>query len=99
MIVKPCAKATATIPDKPRPVPTTAAALAPINTNEKVPMNSARSLDAIPLGMDDSGDEMTCRCDQVALRKDTLVGVADGAQERRRLANASRPTRRRPSAV
>src|SRR5882672_10341750 len=46
MMVKPWAKAIATIPGKPTPSPTTAAAPAPMNTNAKVPMNSARSLGA-----------------------------------------------------
>src|SRR4030088_229446 len=46
MIVKPWAKAIAAIPGRPTPSPTTAAAPAPMNTNAKVPMNSARSLGA-----------------------------------------------------
>ena len=37
-------EAIADIPLRPTPVPTTAAAPAPMNTNAKVPMNSARSL-------------------------------------------------------
>src|SRR6202022_3864768 len=49
MMAKPWAKATAVIPLRPAPPPTTAAAPAPMNTNEKVPMNSARSLGAIRL--------------------------------------------------
>src|SRR5215210_5490758 len=48
MMAKPCAKAIAAIPSRPIPWPTTAAAPAPMNTNEKVPMNSAMSLG--PLG-------------------------------------------------
>src|ERR1700730_16146109 len=44
MMTKPWAKATAVIPLRPAPPPTTAAAPAPMNTNTKVPMNSARSL-------------------------------------------------------
>src|SRR5258705_2417264 len=46
MMVKPWAKAIAAIPGRPTPSPTTAAAPAPMNTNAKVPMNSARSLGA-----------------------------------------------------
>ena len=46
-MAKPWAKAMAVMPGRPTPLPTTAAAPAPMNTNEKVPMNSARSLGAI----------------------------------------------------
>src|SRR5882757_24654 len=46
MMVKPWAKAIAAIPGRPTLSPTTAAAPAPMNTNAKVPMNSARSLGA-----------------------------------------------------
>src|SRR5216684_8941382 len=58
MMAKPWAKATAVIPLRPAPPPTTAAAPAPMNTNEKVPMNSARSLGAIRLDIVDSRDEI-----------------------------------------
>ena len=44
IIVRPWAKAIADNPLRLTPVPTTAAAPAPMNTNAKVPMNSARSL-------------------------------------------------------
>ena len=44
IMVRPWAKAIADNPLRPTPVPTTAAAPAPMNTNAKVPMNSARSL-------------------------------------------------------
>src|ERR1700674_2408202 len=53
MMVKPWAKATAVMPLSPAPPPTTAAVPAPMNTNEKVPMNSARSLGAIRLDIVD----------------------------------------------
>src|ERR1700749_3679960 len=49
MIVKPWATPIAAMPGRPTPSPTTAAAPAPMNTSEKVPTNSARSLDAIRL--------------------------------------------------
>src|SRR5207245_1565102 len=47
-------KATAVIPGRPTPLPTTAAALPPMNTKAKVPMNSARSFGAILLDIVDS---------------------------------------------
>src|ERR1700738_209146 len=49
MMTRPGSKATAMIPLRPAALPTTAAAPAPMNTNEKVPTNSARSLGAIRL--------------------------------------------------
>src|ERR1700704_5308940 len=52
MMVKPWAKAIAAIPGRPTPSPTTAAAPAPMNTNAKVPMNSARSLGARELDIE-----------------------------------------------
>src|SRR5258708_37500855 len=58
MMAKPWAKATATIPLRPAPPPTTAAAPAPMKTNERVPMNSARSLGAIRLDIVLSRDEI-----------------------------------------
>src|SRR6202022_2629629 len=85
MMARPWAKATATIPLRPVPPPTTAAVPAPMNTNEKVPMNSARSLGAIRLDIVDSTDEIdwSARSGQ---RQGTIrwLGVADGAGERRR---------------
>src|ERR1700676_3646757 len=57
MMAKPWAKATAMIPLRPAPPPTTAAAPAPMNTNEKVPTNSARSLGAIRLDIVHSRDK------------------------------------------
>src|SRR5882757_3567555 len=60
MMAKPWAKATATIPLRPAPPPTTAAAPAPMKTNEKVPMNSARSFDVIRLDIVLSRDEIDC---------------------------------------
>src|SRR5229473_3799770 len=58
MTVKPWAKAIAAMPGRPTPSPTTAAVPAPMNINAKVPMNSARSLGAIRLGIVDSRDEI-----------------------------------------
>src|SRR5258708_2898327 len=49
MMARPCAKAIAVIPGRPTPLPTTAAAPAPMNTKAKVPTNSARSFGAIRL--------------------------------------------------
>jgi hypothetical protein len=56
MMARPCANAIATMPGRPTPSPTTAATPAPMNTNAKVPMNSARSLDAIRLDIVLTGD-------------------------------------------
>ena len=85
MMAKPWAKATAAIPLRPAPPPTTAAAPAPMNTNAKVPMNSARSLGAIRLDIVDSRDEID-RSARSGLRQGTIrwLGVADGTGERRR---------------
>src|SRR5258707_12315651 len=81
----PWANAIATIPGRPTPPPTTAAATAPMNTNEKVPMNSARCLATNRLHIVDSRDEMTIRRDQVSARERYAGwGVADGTGERRR---------------
>src|SRR6267154_1213455 len=71
MMARPWAKATAVIPLRPAPLPTTAAAPAPMNTNEKVPMNSARSLGAIRLDIVDSRDEID-RPAQSGLRQGTI---------------------------
>src|ERR1700682_5066095 len=68
MMGRPGAKPPAVIPLRPAPPPTPAAAPAPMNTNEKVPMNSARSLGAIRLDIVDSRDEMIRR-DQVSARE------------------------------
>src|SRR6202790_5214769 len=58
MMATPCANAIATIPGIQTPSPTTAAVPAPMNTNAKVPMNSARSLGAIRSDIILSGDEI-----------------------------------------
>src|SRR4030081_808548 len=85
MMVKPWARAIAAMPGRPTPSPTTAAVPAPMNTNEKVPMNSARSLAVIRLDILDSRDEMTARRDQVCAKERYVwLGVADGTGERRR---------------
>src|SRR3954451_14448875 len=68
-MVKPCASAIAAIPGKPTPSPTTAAAPAPMKTNEKVPMNSARSLGAIRLDIVDSTEEVD-RSTRTGLRQE-----------------------------
>src|SRR5216684_5709250 len=88
MMASPWAKATAMIPLRPVPPPTTAAVPAPMNTNEKVPMNSARSLGAIRLDIVDFRDEID-RSAQSGLRQGTICcwGVADGTGERRRPAS------------
>src|ERR1700694_1017593 len=100
MMARPWAKATAVIPLTAEPQPTTAAAPAPMNTNEKVPMNSARSLGAIRLDIVDSTDEIELLgAIRSAPRYDTLVG---GGRRRRRAPpayEASRPTPQRSSAV
>src|ERR1700676_2802680 len=85
MMAKPWAKAIAAMPGRPTPSPTTAAAPAPMNTNEKVPMNSARSLGAIRLDIVLSRDEID-RPARSDLRQATIgwLGVADGTGARRR---------------
>src|SRR5882672_7572357 len=88
MMARPCARATAVIPDRPAP-PTTAAAPAPMNTNEKVPMNSARSFGAIRLDIVDSRGEID-RPGAIGFapgHNALVLGMADGAAERCRLAN------------
>src|SRR4051812_48295579 len=72
MMVKPCASAIAAIPGKPTPSPSTAAAPAPMKTNEKVPMNSARSLGAIRLDIVDSTEEVD-RSTRTGLRQEQFV--------------------------
>src|SRR3984957_2502692 len=81
MIARPCANAIATIPASPTPSPTTAAVPAPMNTNAKVPMNSARSFGAIRLDIIDSEDEIDARRDRICAKGRY---VADGTGERRR---------------
>src|SRR4030081_874900 len=85
MMARPCANAIATIPGMPIPSPTTAAVPAPMNTNAKVPMNSARSLGAIRLDIVDSRDEIDSSA-RSGLRQEQQVacGMADGTLERRR---------------
>src|SRR5713101_10015400 len=79
MMARPCANAIATIPGRPTPSPTTAAAPAPMNTNAKVPMNSARSLDAIRLDIVLSGDEINRWRDQARAKQQYVGwGTADG---------------------
>src|SRR6266404_8539441 len=79
MMVKPWARAIAAMPGRPTPSPTTAAVPAPMNTNEKVPMNSARSFGAIRLDIFDSRDEMAARRDQVCA-KEQYVGWLGGGR-------------------
>src|SRR5882757_9778140 len=100
MMARPWAKATAVIPLRPAPPPTTAAAPAPMNTNEQVPMNSARSLGAIRLDIVDSIDEIdrSARSDQ---RQGTIFWLRDGRRRGKAppAAEASRPTPQRSSAL
>src|ERR1700693_4624196 len=81
MMARPWAKAIAAIPGRPTPLPTTAAAPAPMNTNAKVPMNAARSFGAIRLDIVDSEDETDAPRDQVCAKGRY---VADGMRARRR---------------
>src|SRR5271154_4482451 len=85
MMASPWANAIATMPGRPTPSPTTAAVPAPMNTNAKVPMNSARSFGAIRLDIVDSEDAIDVPRDQ-ACAKGRHVGweSADGREERRR---------------
>src|SRR5216684_6504618 len=77
------------MPGRPTPSPTTAAVPAPMNTNEKVPMNSARSLGAILLDIVNSKDEIDCSA-RSGLRQQQCVGWgAAGSTGARR-----RPTKR-----
>src|SRR3979411_1633139 len=73
MMARPWARAIAVIPGRPAPPPTTAAAPAPMNTNEKVPTNSARSLAAIRLDIVDSRDEID-RSARSVCAKEQYVG-------------------------
>src|SRR3982074_2896545 len=84
MMAKPWAKATATIPLRTAPPPTTAAAPAPMKTNEKEPMNSARRFDVIRLDIVLSRDEIDCSA-RSGVRQGTVrwLGVADGTGEHR----------------
>src|SRR6202035_5405308 len=95
IMVKPWATAIAAMPARPTPSPTTAAAPAPMNTNEKVPMNSARSLGAIRLDMLVSRDEIG-RLAQSGLRQGTMRWF-EGATARERA--AGRKSERRYSAA
>src|ERR1700745_3927766 len=79
MMARPCANAIATIPGMPTPSPTTAAAPAPMNTNAKVPMNSARSLGAIRLDIVLSGDEINRGRDQARAKQQYVVGAPPDA--------------------
>src|SRR5438132_12303263 len=87
MMVRPWAKAIAAIPLRPAPSPTTAAAPAPINTNAKVPMNSARSLGAREFGIADL-QKWAC----IVLLGATSVAPEDHAGFARR-----RPGKRQPA--
>src|ERR1700680_2861573 len=101
MIARPWAKATAVIPGRPTPLPTTAAAPAPMNTKAKVPMNSARSFGAIRLDIVDSRGEIDARR-AISLapgNKARVLKMADDTEARRRPAKAGGVTPRRPSAV
>src|ERR1700676_882985 len=82
MMARPWARATAVMPLRPAPPPTTAAAPAPMNTNEKVPMNSARSLGAIRLDMLVSRDEIG-RLAQSGLRQGDMRWVEVAAARER----------------
>src|SRR5580692_5792686 len=84
MMAKPCANAIAAIPGRPTPSPTTAAVPAPMNTNAKVPMNSARSLGAIRLDIVDSRNEISRWRDQFAPSNNMLVGGGRRHGKRRR---------------
>src|SRR4030088_153215 len=85
MMVKPWARAIAAMPGRPTPSPTTAAVPAPMNTNEKVPMNPEGSLVVFGLDILDSRDEMAARRDQVCAKERYVwLGVAGGTGERRR---------------
>src|ERR1700719_5310741 len=76
MMVKPWAKAIAAIPGRPTPSPTIAAVPAPMNTNAKVPMNSARSLGAIRLDIVLSRDEIDAWRDQGCAKQQFVGGGA-----------------------
>src|SRR5258708_2147572 len=82
MRAKPWARAIAAIPLRPAPSPTTAAAPAPMNTKEKVPMNSARSLGAIRLDIVDSRDEID-RSARSGLRQGTIRCLGGGRRHGR----------------
>src|SRR6476620_237598 len=69
MMARPWAKATAVIPLRPAPPPITAAAPAPMNTNAKVPMSSARSFGAIRSDIVISRVRLTVRRDQLRATK------------------------------
>src|ERR1700688_2516303 len=99
MMARPCANAIATIPGMPTASPTTAAAPAPMNTNAKVPMNSARSLGAIRLDIVLSGDEIN-RWRDKARAKQQYVGLRGQptAWEAPPAGEADGPTPRRRSA-
>src|SRR5712672_106628 len=88
MTVKPWAKAIAMRPGRPTPSPTTAPAPAPMNINAKVPMNSARSLGAIRLGIVDSRDEID-RLTRSDRAKEQYVGAGG-----RRRGEHRRPAKR-----
>src|SRR5712671_3240948 len=90
MMARPWAKATAVIPGRPAPPPTTAAVPAPMNTNEKVPMNSARSLDAIRLDIVDSRDDIHRSVRSVLKERDVDWGG------RRHGRSGRRPAKRAP---
>src|ERR1700694_5251929 len=85
----PCANAIATIPGIPTPSPTTAAVPAPMNTNAKVPMNSAISLGAIRLDIVLSRDEID-RLARSGSRQATICWLGGG----RRHGKRSRPAKR-----
>src|ERR1700754_851291 len=92
MMAKPWAKAIAAMPGKPTPSPTTAAAAAPMNTNAKVPMNSARSLGGIRLDIVGSKDEID-RSAQSGFAEERYVGwgwlAAQGSATSQRVYSAA----------
>src|SRR5882672_9732623 len=79
MMARPWARAIAAMPGRPTPLPTTAAVPAPMNTKEKVPMNSARSLGAIRLDIVDSTDEID-RSARSGLRQETIRWLVGGGR-------------------
>src|SRR5258707_13709890 len=89
MMARPWAKATAVIPLRPAPPPTTAAAPAPMNTNAKVPMSSARSFGAIRSDIVLSRDELTARRDQLRAK-----GRCVDSRSRRHGRRGRRPVKR-----
>src|ERR1700676_728304 len=101
MMASPWAKAIAVIPGRPTPLPTTAAAPAPMNTKAKVPMNSARSFGAIRLDIVDSRGEIDRPARDQSRAGEQSVGFGDGRRHGSAppAGEAGVVTPRRPSAV